>query len=100
MRLAFGAFAAEPPDSQRPPRRSCRAPGLRVAMIAVSLVVVAVSMPSAVSGQQSEGGAPQSTFSVEAFQTDLFTGAATAQIPIVVPPGAAGPKIVLRYNSG
>ena len=44
---------------------------------------------------------PVGTFSVQAFQTDLFTGAATAEIPIVVPPGAAGiaPKIVLRYNS-
>jgi hypothetical protein len=50
----------------------------------------------------SQGGAtPAGTFSVEAFQTDLFTGAATAQIPIVIPPGAGGvgPKVVLRYNS-
>jgi RHS repeat-associated protein len=40
--------------------------------------------------------------SAQAFQTDLFTGAATAEIPIIVVPGTAGvaPKIVLRYNSG
>jgi len=44
---------------------------------------------------------PVTTFSAESFQTDLFTGAATAQIPIVVPAGASGlaPKVVLRYNS-
>ncbi len=44
---------------------------------------------------------PTNTFSVDGFQSDLFTGTATAEIPIVVPPGAAGvaPKIVLRYNS-
>ena len=45
---------------------------------------------------------PTGTFTVDAFQTDLFTGAATAQVPIVVTPGAAGtaPQIILRYNSG
>jgi hypothetical protein len=38
---------------------------------------------------------------VEAFQTDLFTGAATGEIPILVPPGSAGaaPRITFRYNS-
>src|SRR5204863_1840637 len=47
-------------------------------------------------------GATPGTFSVDAFQNDLFTGAATAEIPIVVPAGAAGvaPKIALRYSSG
>ncbi|HSC70990.1 MAG TPA: hypothetical protein VLH58_06520, partial [Candidatus Methylomirabilis sp.] len=45
---------------------------------------------------------PPGAFSVQAFQTDLFTGAAAATIPIVIPPGTAGvaPKLVLRYNSG
>jgi hypothetical protein len=48
-----------------------------------------------------EGAPPSGTFTVEAFQADLFTGAATTQIPIVVPPGPAGvaPQIGLRYNS-
>ncbi len=50
-----------------------------------------------------EGGAvaPPGTFNVQAFQTDLFTGAATAEVPIGVAPGTAGaaPKVTLRYNS-
>jgi hypothetical protein len=43
-------------------------------------------------------GPPTATFTVESFVTDLFTGAARAEIPILVPAGAAGvgPKIVLR----
>ncbi len=50
---------------------------------------------------EGEGTLPGS-FTIQAFQTDLFTGAATANIPIVIPPGTGGvaPKIVLRYNSG
>lgn len=52
----------------------------------------------------SSGGGNQSptgTFTPASFQTDLFTGAATAEVPISVPPGTAGadPGIVLRYNS-
>jgi len=41
------------------------------------------------------------TFTADSFQTDLFTGASTAQIPIQVPSAAAGlaPKITLRYAS-
>lgn len=41
------------------------------------------------------------TFSADAFQTDLFMGASTAQIPIQVPSAAGGvaPKITLRYSS-
>lgn len=44
---------------------------------------------------------PVQTFTVSSFQTDLFTGAATSEIPVLVPPGTAGvaPQIVLRYNS-
>jgi RHS repeat-associated protein len=47
------------------------------------------------------GGPPVSTLSVDAFQTDLFTGAATAEVAIPVPLGAAGtaPRVLLRYNS-
>src|SRR6266850_530519 len=46
-------------------------------------------------------GATPGTFSADAFQNDLFTGAAAAEIPIVVPAGAAGiaPKIALHYSS-
>ncbi len=41
-------------------------------------------------------------FNIQSFQADLFTGSAGAEIPILVPPGAAGiaPKILLNYNSG
>ncbi len=47
------------------------------------------------------GTAPTGTFSVQAFQTDPFTGAATAEIPISVAPGTAGvaPQISLEYSS-
>ena len=40
---------------------------------------------------------PVGTFSVDSFQTDSYTGAATASIPIIVPKGAAGtgPQIAL-----
>ena len=43
----------------------------------------------------------QSSASIEAFQPDLFTGAASAQIPLLVPAGTAAvtPNLVLRYNS-
>ena len=46
--------------------------------------------------------APLDTFKNRSFQADLFTGSAGAEIPIIVPPGAAGvaPKVTLRYNSG
>jgi len=46
--------------------------------------------------------APLDTFKNQSFQADLFTGSAGAEIPIIVPPGAAGvaPKVTLRYNSG
>ena len=44
---------------------------------------------------------PLTTFTVQAFQTDLFTGATTAEFPLPVPPGTAGvaPRLTLRYNS-
>src|SRR2546429_6125639 len=57
---------------------------------------------SALSSSQGSSGTPPGTFSADAFQSDLFTGAATAEIPIAVPAGPAGvaPKIALRYNNG
>lgn len=46
-------------------------------------------------------GVYTSTQAAQSFDTDLFTGTAQTEIPILVPPGAAGvaPKIALRYNS-
>src|SRR5688572_9189636 len=46
-------------------------------------------------------GASVEGFNIQSFQADLFTGSAGAEIPIVVPPGAAGvaPKIALGYTS-
>lgn len=46
-------------------------------------------------------GASLGSFNIQSFQADLFTGSAGADIPIVVPPGAAGiaPNILLSYNS-
>src|SRR5437867_10161635 len=56
---------------------------------------------STMSAEAETAHATPGTFSADAFQHDLFTGAATAEIPIVVPAGAAGiaPKIALRYSS-
>lgn len=53
-------------------------------------------------GPEGGGAPPLTTFSLAAFQTDLFTGAATAEIPLLLPPGTAGgaPKVGLRYHSG
>ncbi len=47
-------------------------------------------------------GASVGGFNIQSFNADLFTGTAGSEIPIAVPPGAAGvaPKITLRYNSG
>jgi hypothetical protein len=47
-------------------------------------------------------GASLSSYNIQSFQADLFTGSAGAEIPIIVPAGAAGvsSKIVIRYNSG
>src|SRR5207244_7333624 len=44
-------------------------------------------------------GPTPGTFSVDAFQNDLFTGDETAAIPIAIPDCAAGvaPKIALHY---
>ena len=56
------------------------------------------SVETASASSGSSGG----SFNIQSFHADLFTATAGAEIPILVPPGAAGvaPKIVLRYNSG
>jgi RHS repeat-associated protein len=66
--------------------------------LVVALLILAITVAKA--GAQTSTP-PTGTFSVGSFETDLFTGASNAQIPIIVPPGAAGvaPQIVLRYNS-
>ena len=73
---------------------------INVFLLAVFLGFVGVASPA--QGQTPPAGAPSTTtFTVHGFQTDLFTWAATSEIPIIVPPGTAGvaPKIVLLYNS-
>lgn len=58
---------------------------------------------SALGAQSAQGGqgVPTGTFSTAAFQSDLFSGVATAEVPITVAAGTAGiaPKVALRYNS-
>jgi len=79
-------------------RRAARAGTLSLAL-SLALVAVWASPPA---GAADLGGTiPSGTSVVDNFNTDLFTGAATAQIPIEVPAGAAGvaPKIALLYNS-
>jgi RHS repeat-associated protein len=60
----------------------------------------AQAVPAAASAG-TPAGSPLTTFAVDAFQTDLFTGAATGEIPIKLPPGAGGtaPRVALRYHS-
>ncbi|MBI2198768.1 MAG: hypothetical protein HYU42_09255, partial [Candidatus Rokubacteria bacterium] len=81
------AAAADPPPSSMAPARPGK-PGAGGG---------GVQTASASSGAVT----PMATFSLESFQTDLFTGGATSEIAIAVPPGAAGvaPVIRLRYNS-
>src|SRR2546429_9900348 len=87
------------------------------------LVLVSVLMPSVVSGGESQSSkeqpsdapshttraglaattepfGPPGTWTIDAFQADLFTGASNAQILIVTPPGAGGdgPKIEPGYH--
>src|SRR5947207_8998894 len=67
-------------------------------LIATVFIVGCLSSPSRASA---DGGVPPGTFSVESFQTDYFAGSATANVPLVVPTGAAGvaPQLTLLYNS-
>lgn len=71
---------------------------------ACSLLAMLISCvaASAARAQDEPGGVPDTETSAEAFAFDLFTGAATYDIPIIVPPGLAGsePHVVLRYDSG
>ena len=71
----------------------------RLSLVAAVILALLVAAQSA-SAQTATP--PIGTFSVGSFENDLFTGASTAQVPIVVPPGAAGvaPAVTLRYNSG
>src|SRR5688572_10539228 len=79
-------------------RRAARAGTLSLAL---SLALVAMGAPPPAGAADLGGTIPSGTSAVDNFNTDLFTGAATAQIPIEVPAGAAGvaPKIALLYNS-
>src|SRR5437016_5020630 len=69
--------------------------------IATLLLLGSGAVPSEVMAQPTSPPGLQ-PFSIEAFQTDLFTGTSTLQIPIAVPSGAASvaPRIALRYSSG
>ena len=42
-------------------------------------------------------GASTSSFSIQSFNADLYSGTAGADIPIVVPPGAAGAATAARF---
>ena len=69
----------------------------------IACLTLAVGVLADVSGTRAQTATPPTgTFSVSSFETDLFTGTSNAQIPIVVPPGAAGvaPQVLLRYSSG
>ena len=72
--------------------------------IVLTFLLSNVLLPRESSAQNTpgEGGLPAAIYNVSSFNADLYTGTAGAEIPIMVPPGAAGvaPKISLHYNSG
>ncbi len=69
--------------------------GISQPLWALAPIASSVSQPA--SGARARG-----TFAYEAYQTDLFTGAATLSLPIEVPPGRRGiqPTIAAGYASG
>src|SRR5262245_58338320 len=96
---APSAFAQSPAPEEPPaasgPERATTKP------VADSKKPVSPESTLLAAGASTPGGPPASALTVDAFQADLFTGAATAEVPIAVPLGAGGsaPRIVLRYNS-
>lgn len=66
----------------------------------IASVVIVLSLVRCADAQDPDGGAAAIS-APDAFASNLFTGAATADIPIVTLLGATGvaPQIALRYNS-
>jgi RHS repeat-associated protein len=75
---------------------------LHLGLAFLSLIaLIAVSPGKSLAQDPTQSEQLLNTFTTDAFQTDLFTGAATAQIGIQAASAAAGlsPKITIRYSS-
>ena len=66
-----------------------------------AFIIIAALMVMTPSLAPAQGTESEDTIAIEGVGSDLFTGAATAQIRVVAPAGAAGmaPVAVLRYDS-